>query len=103
MGASPAFWHDEGDGAEARFLAEHGAVGAFDGDAFVVSAGREDMLPAWPPDVTPVSLEDESVALEDAATCAVCATPVARHGDAGWRHEVGLAERGGCQTPWPEG
>lgn len=35
--------------------------------------------------------------------CAVCQTPVARHGDAGWRHEVSLAERGGCVLAWPEG
>lgn len=119
MGASPEFWH-AGDSAEARFLAEHGAVGGFEGDEFVVSAGNAELLPAWPfrsdlPGANPANgdeTEDDephpdaepNLELpEPEVDCAVCGTPLRRRGDAGWRHEVGLAERGGCQTPWPEG
>ncbi len=80
-------WRGPDDQAAARFLAEHGMVSGLDGDELVIEAGSEALLPPWPPVIL----------------CAVCQTPVARHGEAGWRHEVSLAERGGCSTPWPEG
>ncbi len=93
-------WRGPDDQAHARFLAEHGMVSGMDGDGLVIEAGSEALLPPWPIDLngSPSSLKASPVVL-----CAVCQTPVARHGEAGWRHEVSLAERGGCQTPWPEG
>lgn len=84
-------WRGDPDDAAARFLAEHGIVSEMVGGDLVLSAGSEALLPAWPPGIAAVVL------------CAVCATPVVRHGEAGWRHEVSLADRGGCVTPWPEG
>ncbi len=92
-------WSGPDDQAAARFLAEHGMVGSFDGDELVIEAGSEALLPAWPPDLSGLP----SSPAESVIACAVCQTPVARHGEAGWRHEVSLAERGGCTTPWPEG
>ena len=80
-------WRGPDDAAAARFLAEHGMVQRLDGDELVIEVGSEALLPPWPPVII----------------CAVCATPVSRHGDAGWRHEVSLAERRGCTIPWPEG
>ena len=88
-------WRGPDDAAAARFLAEHGMVQRLDGDELVIEAGSEALLPPWPPEGFPYQ---DTVIL-----CAVCATPVARRCDAGWRHEVSLAERGGCTTPWPEG
>ncbi len=78
-------WRGDDDNAAGRFLAEHGMVQRMDGDELVIEAGSEALLPPWPPVIL----------------CAVCQTQVARHGDAGWRHEVSLSERGGCTTPWP--
>ena len=94
------FWTD--DNAESRYLAEHGAVSRFDGDELVIEAGNEALLPPWPPsgynETGPSVVGSTGTAN---VLCAVCATPVVRHGDAGWRHEVSYAERGGCSTPWP--
>ncbi len=122
-------WRGPDDAAAARFLAEHGMVSGLDGDEFVIEAGNGALLPPWPPveyDVGPFALRPSnrtehvgvvqrqvsppvthgvagsaSARGPDVTLCAVCATPVARHGDAGWRHEVSLAERGGCTVAWP--
>ena len=80
-------WDGDPGNAADRFLAEHGGVSHIEGEDLVMNFGSAGLLPPWPPVIA----------------CAVCATPVARHGDAGWRHELGVSERGGCQTPWPEG
>lgn len=65
------------------------------GDDLVIDAGNEALLPAWP---------SEGMAYQDTVVrCGVCATSVKLHGDAGWRHELGYRETGGCSTPWPEG
>lgn len=117
-------WHGDADDAAARHLAEHGMVVRLDGDELVIEAGNE-ALPPWPPNETdpqavsrglmPEGLSDRPAVVETADStggdpettpvtlCAVCATPVVRHGDAGWRHEVSYRARGGCSTPWPEG
>jgi hypothetical protein len=89
-------WRGPDDAAADRFLAEHGMVSSFAGDELVIEAGSEALLPAWPPEVA--RMEGQGTEHD---ICAVCQTPVARHSEAGWRHEVGLAERGGCTTPWP--
>ncbi len=110
-------WRGPDDQAAARFLAEHGMVSRLAGDELVIEAGSEALLPAWPPIVpanvpsgTPADLRRSDFGADSVpgnvppvVLCAVCQTPVARHGEAGWRHEVSLAERGGCTTPWPEG
>ena len=115
-------WRGPDDQAAARFLAEHGMVSGLDGDELVIEAGSEALLPPWPPEgydwaaygaparvggVGPSGDESPGPSGTNSTgpliLCAVCQTPVARHGEAGWRHEVSLAERGGCQTPWPEG
>ena len=80
-------------------------VSALDGDELVIEAGSEALLPPWPPVIDGGGriVKGQPATPAPVVLCAVCQTPVARHGEAGWRHEVSLAERGGCATPWPEG
>lgn len=76
---------------------------SLDGEVLGIHAGNESLLPPWPPEVDGGGrIVKTSVATPvPVTTCAVCNTPVERHGEAGWRHEVALNARGGCVTPWP--
>lgn len=86
------------DAAAERLRAEHGIVGAWDGDDLVLSAGTEALLPPWPP---VVNLPGLCVPIQgvvgdvEQAVCAGCGTAIARR-EHEWRHEEGLTTRDGC-------
>lgn len=86
------FWHNDDESAVlAAFLAQHGLVSGIGDDtengqstvSFVVGFDSE------APD--PFALY----------VCALCGTSVSERGDAGWRHDVGWHERGGCTSVQP--
>lgn len=82
------FWTQGNENASIRFRMEHGLVAGMEGDDLVIAAGNEELLPPWPPDLPEY-------------VCGACGTEVKEHGDAGWRHEKGFKERGGCPRPRP--
>ncbi len=82
------FWAGDDDEAVlAEYLAEHAYYGTFDPttSTFAVMFGDQSRLPELP----------------EVSTCVFCATPLQRHGEAGWRHLIGFRARGGCSMPCP--
>lgn len=79
---SDEFWGYLGDEEDiwAEFIATHSFAPSLEGDAMVIQFGDADRLPQPP----------------KRYECASCRTEVRDRGDAGWCHEVGFKERGGC-------
>ena len=104
MGTDPGFWHRlDDEQSAARFGAEHGLVGSFDGEVLELHSGNEELLPEWPPTVNlphlTVPLHPEPAPLR-AALCSNCGSALKKR-EGEWRHECGWKARGGCTEATP--